>query len=174
MLDRITKQAKFAAGSRPHSARGILCHRSRGSETRPAITNAEVQLSNTERGIDRHMISNSVGAYSVGGLSPGPYKLTVTAPGFQKYTADFVLRVAERIRADTTLQLPTANTAITVQGDITHVETQGSDLSGTLTRKEITQLQLNGRILPCSLLLFLVLVTWDNRMRGNGSPKWDS
>src|SRR5215471_14560051 len=113
--------------------------------TGASVADAEVKLSNAERGIDRHTVSNSVGAYVVGGLSPGAYQLTVTAPGFRTYTADFVLRVAERIRADSTLQLPTANATITVQGDITHVETQASDLGGTLTRKEITQLQLNGR-----------------------------
>jgi Carboxypeptidase regulatory-like domain/TonB-dependent Receptor Plug Domain len=113
--------------------------------TGASIVNAEVKLSNAERGIDRKTVSNSVGAYAVGGLSPGAYKLTVTASGFQPYTSVFVLQVAEKIRADATLQLPTANSAITVQGDITHVGTQASDLAGTLTRKEITELQLNGR-----------------------------
>src|SRR5207244_1253666 len=44
------------------------------------------------------------------------------------------------------LQVGASNTEVTVEGtNIAQVETQSSDLSGTVTGKQITQLQLNGR-----------------------------
>ena len=44
------------------------------------------------------------------------------------------------------LQVGTIATEVVVQGsEVAQVETQSSDLAGTITGKEITQLELNGR-----------------------------
>ena len=121
-----------------------------GTVTDPSgatISNADVVVSNAERGLNRPTKTNSDGEYSVPSLPSGTYDLTVTAQGFKKFQAKAViLRVAQKARVDVAMQVGAANTEVTVQGeDVAQVETQSSDLSGVVTGKEITQLQLNGR-----------------------------
>ena len=57
-----------------------------------------------------------------------------------------MLDVAEKARVDVTLQVGAATTEVVVEGEnVAQVETQSSELAGTVTGKEITQLELNGR-----------------------------
>jgi hypothetical protein len=54
--------------------------------------------------------------------------------------------VAEKKRVDVTLQLGEISEKVVVEGtNVAQVETQSSDLSGVVTGKEISQLELNGR-----------------------------
>src|SRR4051812_43502373 len=112
-----------------------------------SVANAQVTVSSPERGINRVTNTNSDGDYLVGGLPGGTYDLNVTAAGFKNYSAKrIVLRVGAKNRADATLQIGAASTEITVEGaNVAQVETQSSDLAGTVTAKQISQLQLNGR-----------------------------
>ena len=111
------------------------------------VANAQVKVSSPEHGITREMQSNGAGEYLVGGLPAGTYDLTVSAPGFKTYQAKgIVLRVAQKTRADAELQVGGGSAEVTVEGQsIGQVETQSSELSGVITGKEISQLQLNGR-----------------------------
>jgi Carboxypeptidase regulatory-like domain len=115
--------------------------------TGATIPKAQVVVASPERGINRTTQTNSDGEYSVTALPPGSYRLTISAPGFKKYEAvGIVLRVAQKARNDVALQLGAATTAVEVQGtSVAQVETQSSELAGTVTGKQITQLELNGR-----------------------------
>ena len=111
-----------------------------------AVPNANVTVSNTSKGIVRPTVSNSTGDWLVGGLPGGVYDVTIEAPGFKKYMAkSLTLRIGQKLRQDAELQVGATATEITVQGSAVAPETQSSDLAGTVTGKEITQLQLNGR-----------------------------
>lgn len=112
-----------------------------------AIVNAQVTVSSPERGIKRLTNTNAQGDYLVGGLPPGSFNLSISAPGFKRYEANgIVLRVGQKTRADASLQVGGLTTEVTVQGTgIGNIETQSSDLAGTVTGKQITQLELNGR-----------------------------
>src|SRR5208283_5163824 len=111
------------------------------------VAKAQVTVSNPEKGIHRVTQTNGDGEYVVGGLSGGSYDLTVNAPGFKTFEArDIVLRVAQKARADANLTVGGTSSEVTVEGGtIGQVETQSSDLSGVITGKQISQLQLNGR-----------------------------
>jgi len=113
-----------------------------------AVGGAQVTLNSPERGINRETQTNADGEYLVGGLPPGPYKLSISTPGFKKYEAGgIILRVAQKARADAALQVGAAATEVTVEGaPVGAVETQTNELAGTITGKEISQLQLNGRV----------------------------
>src|SRR5260370_16469241 len=112
-----------------------------------AVPNADVVVTNPDHGINRHTTSNSGGDYTESGLPGGPYGLIVTAPGFKKYQAKGVkLDVAQKARVDVALQLGAVSEVLEVQGtQVAQVETQSSDLSGTVTGKQITQVELEGR-----------------------------
>jgi hypothetical protein len=112
-----------------------------------SVANAQVTVTSPDRGIKRVTTTNSDGDYSVAALPPGSYNVAIVAAGFKKYEAQSViLRVAQKARIDVALEVGTTSTEITVQGtNVAQVETQSSELAGTVTGKEITQLQLNGR-----------------------------
>ncbi len=112
-----------------------------------SIVKAQVTVSSPERGINRMTQTNNDGEYLVSALPPGSYQLTISAPGFKSYKATgIVLRVAQKARADATLEVGGQSTEVTVEGSqVGQVETQTSDLAGVITGKQISQLELNGR-----------------------------
>ena len=112
-----------------------------------AVSGAQVTLTSPDRGINRSSPTNESGDYLFGSVPGGSYDLVIVASGFKKYQAKGVkLAVGQKARADVALQVGAANTTVEVEGvTVAQVETQSSDLSGTVTGKEITQLELNGR-----------------------------
>jgi hypothetical protein len=112
-----------------------------------AVAGASVLITSPERGINRPTTTNSTGEYNESALPQGSYDVIVTAPGFKKYSAKGLkLDVAEKARVDVALEVGATTTEVIVQGDnVAQVETQSSELAGTVTQKEITQLELNGR-----------------------------
>ena len=115
--------------------------------TGAVIPGAVVALKSTATGAVRELTTNSAGEYVAAALSPGQYNLSVTASGFRTYQASGVtLRVAQNARIDITMQIGNAHEEVTVHGEgLAQVDTQSSQLGGTITGKEVVQLQLNGR-----------------------------
>src|SRR5438309_2095692 len=113
-----------------------------------AVKGAQVRVSSPEKGSDRTTTTNGEGEYLISALPPGTYDLAISARGFKKDQAKgVILRVAQKARADAALQVGAANTEVTVEGaPVAAVETQTNEVAGTVTGKEISQLQLNGRV----------------------------
>src|SRR6185436_16428072 len=90
---------------------------------------------------------NSDGEYLVSGLPVGTYDVSVAAPGFKTYNAKALkLDIGQKARVDVEMAVGAVNTEVVVQGaEVAQVETQSSDLSGVVSGKQITQLELNGR-----------------------------
>jgi hypothetical protein len=116
-------------------------------KTGAAVAGAEVTLKNTAGSLTRATTTNSDGAYVVPGLPGDTYDLSVSAPGFQRFTAKrIVLNVAEKQRVDVQLTVGTISEEVVVTGEsVTQVETTSSDLTSTITSKQIDNLVLNGR-----------------------------
>ena len=112
-----------------------------------SVPNATVVVTNNEKGVTRQLTSNSDGEYLAGGLPAGVYSVQVSAPGFKKYEAkDITLRVAQKARVDVALEVGAVSNEVTVQGEgLAQVDTQSSELAGTVDSKELSKLQLNGR-----------------------------
>ncbi len=112
-----------------------------------AVAGATIVIASPERGIDRKTVTNSTGEYNESALPSGSYNVIVSASGFKKYEAKGVtLDVAEKARVDVALEVGAATVEVLVEGaNVAQVETQSSELAGTITGKELTQLQLNGR-----------------------------
>ena len=112
-----------------------------------AVSGATVLITSPERGINRKTTTNSTGEYNESALAPGSYDIIVTATGFKKYQVkNAKLDVGEKARVDIPLEVGSISTEVIVQGEnVAQVETQSSELAGTITGKELTQLELNGR-----------------------------
>ena len=112
-----------------------------------AVTNAQVTIKSVERGETRTAKTNSSGEYLFAALPVGHYDMDVAASGFKQYQSKgIVLDVGQKARNDVKLEVGAQATQVTVEGtNVAQVETQSSDLTGTITGKEISELQLNGR-----------------------------
>jgi len=94
------------------------------------LLGAELVITSTRRQPDSRHATNSDGAFVAGGLPGGSYNLTVTAQGFQKYTAqNVVLDVAQKIRCGCQLTVGTVSEEVVVTGEsVAQVETASSEL----------------------------------------------
>jgi carboxypeptidase family protein/TonB-dependent receptor-like protein len=112
-----------------------------------AVVAADVVLTNAAGSLTRATTTNTDGVYVLAALPGDTYNLVVTAKGFQKYTAQkIVLNVAEKARIDVQLSVGAMTEEIVVTGEsVAQVETTSSDLTSTITGKQIDQLVLNGR-----------------------------
>src|SRR5258705_7400128 len=112
-----------------------------------AVVGAEVVVNLEGGSLTRTTETNTDGAYVAAGLPAGTYDLMVTAKGFQRYEAKgVVLVVAQKARVDVALAVGSVAEKVEVSGDtVAQVDTQSSELAGTVSDKQISQLQLNGR-----------------------------
>ena len=112
-----------------------------------AIASATVVITNVSGSSTQTTTTNSDGAYVIAGLPGGTYNLSVTATGFQKYTANgVVLDVAQKIRIDVPLTVGAVSEEVVVTGEsVAQVETASSEIGTTISGKQVNQLELNGR-----------------------------
>ena len=115
--------------------------------TGAVVSGAKVTVHDVAKGTDRATNSNSEGEYLLSGLGAGTYDVSVAAPGFKTYNAKALkLDVGQKARVDVEMTVGAVNTEVVVQGaEVAQVETQSSDLSGVVSGRQITQLELNGR-----------------------------
>jgi hypothetical protein len=111
------------------------------------IPDASVTITNNTEGIDRKTTTNGDGDYLVAGLPRGNYTVTVKSTGFKTFEAkDIVVRVTQKVRVDALMSVGEITTAVEVLGgSVDQVQTETSELAGTVTSKQISQLVLNGR-----------------------------
>jgi hypothetical protein len=114
--------------------------------TGAVVPKAEVTLTDTGTRTSLKTNTNDSGEYLFAAVPPGTYDLSIAAVGFNTYEATaLVLRVSQRSRVDATLSIGEVKTTVTVEGVLTQVETESSEMSGLVTGKEISQIVLNGR-----------------------------
>lgn len=116
-------------------------------DTGAVVVGAEVSVADPSTGFRRTTVTNTDGTYFVGGLGAGTYNIIITAPGFQKYEArKVILRVGEKLGVDAKLVIGKVSSEIVVEGNAAgKVETQSSEMAGTITGEQMSQLELNGR-----------------------------
>jgi hypothetical protein len=116
-------------------------------KTGAAVAGAEVALTDAAGSLTRNTTTNADGVYVVAGLPGGTYDITATAKGFQKYQAKGVkLDVAQKIRVDVTLVVGSVNETVEVTGEsVAQVQTTSSEVGTTISGKQVSELELNGR-----------------------------
>ena len=115
-------------------------------ETGALVPNAEVKMTETEKGISHTALADSSGHYIVPNLPAGPYTLEASAPGFKGYVQPrIVLQVGQNIQINVTLQLGAVSEHVEVTGNVGMVETKDNTISSVMDGARVLDLPLNGR-----------------------------
>src|SRR4029077_8844813 len=115
-------------------------------QTGAVIIGAEIKVTDS-KGVTLAATSDSQGNYSVKGLAPDTYKVSVAAKGFKTFeAANISVALGQQIPLDASLEPGQASTEVNVEGTkVAEVETESASVSGTITQKEVVKIGLNGR-----------------------------
>jgi hypothetical protein len=136
-----------AETSRKNSAQpGVALSGVVTDRTGAVLSGASVTLSNG-RGLTQTITTNDRGEYSVNKLPPGTYTVVISAPNFKDFRTDsLTLNAGQSIPLDAVLEPAGEKTQVNVEGQkVAQVETETSQIIGTITQKELVSLGLNGR-----------------------------
>jgi hypothetical protein len=96
--------------------------------------------------VPRTVHTDASGDYTISGLAAGTYQLTVSDSGFKTFQApNITLFVAQTRTVDARLVPGAVTQTVTVRQTTVSLDTTTSELSGTISGAQVTQLQLNNR-----------------------------
>jgi len=119
-----------------------------GTVTDPSgavIPHCQIMLRNTATAVVLNSETGAQGEYQFIGVPIGPYRLEVSAKGFQSSVASFQLQVGATQRVDVRLKVASTTTTVTTTTEAEQLETDSSEHSQVVAAKEIAELPLNGR-----------------------------
>ena len=119
------------------------------------VPNAEVVITNAERGIRRSLTTNEAGLFNAGSLTPAEgYIISVSKTGFNRNEAkSVVLQVGQLIDLKFTLNVATSTTTIEVSAEGQNVDTAKTGVSQVVNEAQILNLPINGRRVDSFVLL---------------------
>src|SRR5262245_56437756 len=99
-----------------------------------AIPDATVTARDQQTNFTRETKTNSVGGYSLPGLPPGTYMITVSLPGFQSYTQTGIAVTPNTIRrVDVTLTVGQLTDSVTVEASAAALQTDRAEIRSEVT-----------------------------------------
>ncbi|WP_182277056.1 carboxypeptidase-like regulatory domain-containing protein [Granulicella sp. 5B5] len=108
------------------------------------IPNATITATNQDTGGKNTTHSTGAGVYSFPDLPIGPYTVTVSANGFQTKTSTGVLvTVNSTIALNVSLGSGPVNEVVTVDASGLQLQTESSDIGGTISNKQVEDLPLS-------------------------------
>ena len=129
-----------AAGADAQSTRGELAGNV-ADPTGATIAGVTITAINEATGGKNVAISTSAGAYRFSALPIGTYTVTATGAGFSTASNTGVLvQINTTSSLNITLQLGTVSDVVTVDASGAQIQTESSDIGGTITAREITEL----------------------------------
>ena len=108
---------------------------------------AKITVTNMATGAERTTVSDDTGHYSLVGITPGNYKVSVDGgPNFETYKEDnVVLTVGDSIARVFKLALHGQQQTIEVHADTVNIDTGKTEVSDTFTDKVVVNIPSNGR-----------------------------
>ena len=109
------------------------------------VANAAVEARNVATGVLYQAASTATGNYTIAELPAGTYEVSVTVPGFKKYTRQgLTVEVNLTERIDITLEVGAATESVTVQADAPLLRTESGDISHTIKAQNMDDLPILG------------------------------
>src|SRR5689334_5905465 len=110
------------------------------------VPGAEVTMLHEATGLQRTIIANASGQYAFDAVPLGKYTISVTMPGFKKFSSSGnELQVGEPLTIDIVLSPGVITDEVTVIASSAQVQTAEASLGNVLDTKPIEDLPLNGR-----------------------------
>jgi len=120
---------------------GIISDQSRG-----VVPNATIILSATATGLQRAAVANGTGAYTISSLPVGEYTASIKADGFDTVQVEpFVLNVGETRTLNTTLQVSSVSSQVTVVAAAPDLDQTSAEVGGVIQGSQTKALPVNGR-----------------------------
>lgn len=135
--------------------------------TGAVVRGAKVRITQTAENANRETETNGEGGYEFLSIDPGPYSVTVTAPGFRTFSAQGLNLVARaRLRVDAVLEVGELSQKIEVSSSAGVIATDTPAISSNLTVEKVLNLPSNvrgaGSTSPYAMLQTLPGVQADN------------
>jgi len=135
------------------------------------VVGAKVVAKASGTGATREVTTNSGGLFTMPGLKPDTYEVTISASGFERIVRHIDVTVGATLDFSTQLKLGNATTTVEVLGtsDVNSVNTESSTLSETITSQQLNELPTSPTRNPYALVGTSGNVTEDTQSgRGAG------
>ena len=110
------------------------------------IANAAIEVRNVSTGSLQKVATDGQGRYTAPDLLVGNYEVQAAAPGFQTVIhKGITLTVGSQTVVDFSMPVGQAQQTVTVEGQVSQVDTVSSTLASSVGQKQISDLPLNGR-----------------------------
>ncbi|MGA7916281.1 MAG: carboxypeptidase regulatory-like domain-containing protein [Candidatus Acidiferrales bacterium] len=109
------------------------------------VPGAKVSISNKETGQLISTVTSSAGQFSAAALNPGTYVVRVETANFKTSETTVVVQVGQIASVNPKLEVGVSSTVVEVTGQEVAVNTEQSQIAGTLTSQQIENLPINGR-----------------------------
>jgi hypothetical protein len=119
-----------------------------------AVPGAVVRARHTETNVTIEAVADSRGRFRFPYLRIGPYELRSHVDGFREYGRTLALSAGSAFDLTIALEVGGIDTSVTVVAETAALETARSQIVGTVPRREVQNLPLNGRnFLDLALLI---------------------
>ncbi|MFI5072743.1 MAG: TonB-dependent receptor domain-containing protein, partial [Terriglobales bacterium] len=118
------------------------------------IPGAQVTVTNTATGVTSTSVTNNEGYFEVPNIPIGTYNVTVEHNGFEKtVTQEKKLEINQSLKFSITMKVGATSESVTVEAQVSGVETENPTLGQTVTSNVVGNTPLNGRnVLDLALL----------------------
>ena len=138
------------------------------------IGHAQVVATNTATNLTQTATANDSGEYQFASLPPGPYTLTITAPGFaQRVENGLVLTVGQSATLSVVLAIGANTQSTTVNASEAMINSTSAEISTVIDEHSVKELPLNGRD-PSSLVFLSAGVTNELQSQASTLPTTNS
>jgi hypothetical protein len=111
-----------------------------------AVSGAQVDVKNSGTGVLHSTTTDAQGRYSVPELPIGDYEVQAVAPGFQNVVhTGITLTVGAQSVVDFSLPVGQAQQTVTVEGQVSQVDTNSVSVANLVEPTQMRELPLNGR-----------------------------
>ena len=131
------------------NAQGVTSATLLGTVTDPGgavVPNASIQVKNVGTAQVQQVTTDGQGRYTVPDLPVGDYEAQATAKGFQTTVRrGITLIVGQQAVVDFALTVGQSQQTVTVEGQVSQVDTESTTVQAVVEQKQINDLPLNGR-----------------------------
>jgi hypothetical protein len=143
--------------------------------TGAVIVKAEIVAQNGDTGEKRSTTSNELGEYVLSSLQPGPYQVTISAPGFSaaRYT-NVQAEIGRTIELKSVLQVAKASSDVTVSEMPDRVRAESAEIATSIDARTLTAMPLPTRnfLQLATLAPGVSMALTDNSSLGRNSPNF--